>query len=505
MYFNYREYLNKVRGAWLGKNAGGVLGAPFESMHHEIINGIEFYTQKDLKENPVPNDDLDLQLVWLCAAERNGLYQLTPQILGEYWINHIIGPWNEYTVCRQNIANGFTPPLSGIMNNKRWQNSNGAWIRSEIWALIFPGHPEEAVKFAWMDSCADHAGEGIYAEVFTCALEAAAFVEHDIMKLIDTGLNFIPQDCRTAKLIKIARDHYNSGAAFKDAWQAVVDANDLGWFQAPNNLAFMVLALLYGEGDFAKTLCTAVSCGDDTDCTAATAGAITGLIYGADALPEKWLEPLGDTIATYSMNKFGLGHGIPPTVSNLTERTAKLAREASLLNKNLAEFGDGPTVISDSERENLRSTPRHQVCSFSSLRLVTPVGCGEFVAEYDTVPEIATGETLSFRAGIQNALFGASTTQVRIKLIPPETWSVSPSCADIMVLTPWESETRFTVTAGTFSAPVEYIIAEISISGRNMPYTVRIPVQQKDTVRGFADAGFVRDHWRYVDFLRRGI
>ena len=185
MYFNYREYLNKVRGAWLGKNAGGVLGAPFESMHHEIINGIEFYTQKDLKENPVPNDDLDLQLVWLCAAERNGLYQLTPQILGEYWINHIIGPWNEYTVCRQNIANGFTPPLSGIMNNKRWQNSNGAWIRSEIWALIFPGHPEEAVKFAWMDSCADHAGEGIYAEVFTCALEAAAFVEHDIMKLIE--------------------------------------------------------------------------------------------------------------------------------------------------------------------------------------------------------------------------------------------------------------------------------------------------------------------------------
>ena len=49
------EYLNKVRGCWLGKNIGGTLGAPFESVR--TAADIDFYTH-DLSLGALPNDDL---------------------------------------------------------------------------------------------------------------------------------------------------------------------------------------------------------------------------------------------------------------------------------------------------------------------------------------------------------------------------------------------------------------------------------------------------------------
>ena len=126
---NRAEYRDKVLGCWTGKNIGGTLGAPIEG-RREMFD-LTFYKQ-DLNGTPAPNDDLDLQLVWLQAAEERGVYQLNERVLGEYWMAHITGPWNEYGIGKANMANGFQPPLSGALNNGQWKNSNGAWIRSEI-------------------------------------------------------------------------------------------------------------------------------------------------------------------------------------------------------------------------------------------------------------------------------------------------------------------------------------------------------------------------------------
>ena len=167
-FINREEYRDKVLGCWTGKNIGGTLGAPMEGKR-EIFD-VTFYTQ-DLKGNPAPNDDLDLQLIWLKAIEEHGIYNISERLLGEYWMAHITGPWNEYGVAKFNLANGLFPPLSGSCNNDVWKNSNGAWIRSEIWACLFPGEPDEAAPFAWCDSCVDHADDGIYAEIFTAVLE----------------------------------------------------------------------------------------------------------------------------------------------------------------------------------------------------------------------------------------------------------------------------------------------------------------------------------------------
>ncbi|MFA6176934.1 MAG: hypothetical protein WC765_10195, partial [Phycisphaerae bacterium] len=114
---NLETYRDKVLGCWTGKNIGGTLGAPFEGKRQ--IQDVTFYTQ-ELGGKPTPNDDLDLQLIWLLAAEENGLFRLNERILGEYWVTYISGAWNEYGICKANIRNGLVPPLSGSCNNDQW-------------------------------------------------------------------------------------------------------------------------------------------------------------------------------------------------------------------------------------------------------------------------------------------------------------------------------------------------------------------------------------------------
>lgn len=64
------------------------------------------------------------------------------------------------------------------------------------------------------------------------------------------------------------------------------------------NISFIILGLLYGEGDFEKTLIYTVNCGQDADCTGATVGGFLGILIGAEAIPERWKAPLGEKIVT---------------------------------------------------------------------------------------------------------------------------------------------------------------------------------------------------------------
>ena len=142
--------------------------------------------------------------------------------------------------------------------------------------------------------------------MFTVALEAAAFVEKDVRKLISIGLSKVPENSRVYASVKLACDCYDAGDDWKVARDKVVELNrDLGFFQAPANVTFAIIGILYGEGDFSKTICTAVNCGDDTDCTAATAGAIMGIIHGEENLPEKWTKPIDRHSNNAATNKIG--------------------------------------------------------------------------------------------------------------------------------------------------------------------------------------------------------
>ena len=297
--FNKKELENKIYGCWLGKNIGGTMGAPFEGRREKL--NIKGYTTP--KGEPLPNDDLDLQLVWLRALELVGAKNMTANVLADYWLTFISPHWNEYGIGKSNLSVGLLPPLSGEVENV-WKNSNGAWIRSEVWACLAPGFPNIAAKYAIMDASVDHGfGEGTYAEIFTAALESMAFFESDIRTLIEEALKFIPENCRVAKAVNTVLDCYDKKMTWEEARDKVVEVTkDTGWFQAPDNLGFMVIGLLYGEGDMLKSLCCAINCGDDTDCTAATCGAILGIIMGADKISTELTDYIGDRIVTISIN-----------------------------------------------------------------------------------------------------------------------------------------------------------------------------------------------------------
>lgn len=301
------EYRDKVYGCWQGKNIGGTLGAPFEAKREAV--DLEFYTH-DLSVGALPNDDLDLQLSWLCAAERYGT-AVDAKILAEYWVSTIVPNWAEYGVGKTNLRLGLEPPVAGGFCNA-FKDSNGAWIRSEIWACLMPGHPELAVRYAYQDAIVDHADEGVYAEVFTAALESAAFVESDYEELVRIGLSYIPEDCGVAKAVKLAIECYKSGITWKEARIRLLNEipGSFGgqvrtpnpdnipqgpWgYDAPSNIGLTIIGWYYGEGDFSRSICIAAGCGEDGDCTTATLGSIMGIILGASGLPQKWLEPIGD-------------------------------------------------------------------------------------------------------------------------------------------------------------------------------------------------------------------
>lgn len=284
------EYLDKVRGCWLGKNIGGTLGGPYEG-RMEVLN-LKFYDP--VPEKPLPNDDLDLQLVWLHALRTRGI-NITCHDLAEEWLDHIVYPFNEYGYGSCNLRKGLKPPLSGRFNN--WYiNGMGASIRSEIWALIAPASPSVAVEYAYNDAVVDHSEDGMYGELFLAALESAAFVESDIYKLLEIGLSVIPESSRLSHAVRDTIRWYEEGLDWLSCRQKIVEKyGHYDMTDVPQNHAFIVLGWLYGDS-FGDKICKAVNCGYDTDCTGATLASILGIINGAEGIPEEWKAPIAEEI-----------------------------------------------------------------------------------------------------------------------------------------------------------------------------------------------------------------
>ncbi len=324
MKISYEVYKDKVRACWIGKNIGGTIGTPYEGKR-ELLDVKGFTTAPG---EPLPNDDLDLQLVWLHALENEGAQNIKAELLGEYWLDLITPYWAEYGIGKTNMQRGLIPPTSGDVDND-WQNSNGAWIRTEIWACVAPATPELAVKFAIEDAKVDHGtGEGTYAAAFVAALQSSAFALSSARECVEVAFAAIPEKSRVYKSVKAVIECFDSGKSWKEARNTVLEMNkDLGsgWFEAPSNVAYTVIGLLYGMNNFKDSILIAVNCGDDTDCTAGTVGSTLGILYGTEIIPEDWKAYIGDKIITCSVSTVSVGRTFPKSCDELSERVCRLA------------------------------------------------------------------------------------------------------------------------------------------------------------------------------------
>ncbi len=285
-------YRDKVRACWLGKAIGGTLGMPYEG--HDGPHELTFYDP--IPTEMVANDDLDLQVLWACVLDEMGdAPRVDRHVLAEAWQNRVNFPWGEYGVCKRNLVQGLKPPLSGAFDNW-WHEGMGAAIRSEIWACLAAGDPDLAGQYAYEDACVDHAGDGIWAEVWLARLQALAFVESDRDTLLDTALMTLPIDSAVRRAVNDTRLWWAQDPDWRRVRAKILDHYyDPNFTHCVMNQAFTVLGWLAGGSDFGRSICIATNCGQDTDCTAATVGSLLGIL-DPGCIPQKWIDPIGQSL-----------------------------------------------------------------------------------------------------------------------------------------------------------------------------------------------------------------
>jgi ADP-ribosylglycohydrolase len=310
---SYENYLDKIWGGWVGKCAGGILGAPVEGF--KCFHQIEL--SEKLFETNYPNDDLDLQVLWLELIRQKGPW-IDENDMGRFWLEHVDFPWAEYGLASRNLVCGVYPPLSGKHNNDYWNRGMGSPIRSEIWGMLCAGDPEKAAYYAKMDSSLDHYGFSVEAEMFLSACEAEAFFENDIRAILKKAISIFPDNAEIVNMYnKVVQ--FNLESDYETAKGKIKSYfGDADFTSSPMNVAFAVHVLL-NHAIKIESVMEAVNMGHDSDCISATVGALLGTMTGYKNINSKWKKFIGNELMVSPQIK-GIEHA--STILGLAEQTA---------------------------------------------------------------------------------------------------------------------------------------------------------------------------------------
>lgn len=307
---------DRILGCWLGKAIGGTLGQTFEGLEGPL--SADFYYP--VPEGMVPNDDLDLQVLYAVVLSDMADPRIDSRLLAEAWQKHVRFPWNEYGVGQRNYAEGILPPFTGSFDN--WfAHGEGAAIRSELWACLADGDPDLAAAYAEADACFDHAGEGVVAAQFLARLQTLAFVEDDPDVLLDRALAGIPAGSDIHSAVTDTRGWVREGLDWREVRTRIMERyGNSDFTDVRPNTAFVVLGWLAGA-DFAEKICITNNCGQDCDSSTASIGALLGIL-DPEGLPARWLEPIGREVV---LNPEVSGFTAPATIDELTDLVVELA------------------------------------------------------------------------------------------------------------------------------------------------------------------------------------
>lgn len=327
-----REALHdRILGGWTGRMAGCLLGKPVEKVPREGIRALlesvdEWPLQQYFTAEGVPDavtdrypwnraslstsvresivcmpedDDINYAMLNLHVLEAYGLDFSTDDVATS-WLEMmpVLTVFTAERVAYDNLLAYLTPPETALHRNP-YREWIGAQIRADLWGWVSPGEPVRAAELAWRDARLSHSGNGVYGEMFVAAIIAASFTADDIKEVIAQGQRVIPEKSRLAEAIRFAVE---LPAQTKD-WEEVVDRlyaryGHYHWVHTINNAALLTAALLYGEGDFERSITYAVMGGWDTDCNGATVGSVLGTMFGRQAIPGKWADPFDNRVRT---------------------------------------------------------------------------------------------------------------------------------------------------------------------------------------------------------------
>lgn len=309
---------DKIAGGWAGKMIGVTFGAPteFHALGKTFDDPIK-WVPADVKGS-IWQDDMYVQLTFLMTMDQYGI-DAPAKKFQELFAKAGYQLWHANVQGRKNYYDSIFPPQSGHPDYNLHADDIDFQIEADYIGFMCPGMPQTANKIADKIGHIMNYGDGVYGGIFVGALYSAAYFDNDISKIIDKALLSIPAESDYSKIVRdvillhkqYPIDWHAAWAELEAKWGKVqiCGAGTTFNIDAKLNGAYVVMGLLYGEGDPAKTMEITVRCGQDSDCNPSNAMALLGVIKGFSGLPVEYqnaVKAMGDSVfinTTYSFNK----------------------------------------------------------------------------------------------------------------------------------------------------------------------------------------------------------
>jgi ADP-ribosylglycohydrolase len=355
-----RDVFDRMHGGWLGRCCGVALGRPFQTPPfsdnpkrqqrqavRQWLEGAEAWPLDGFVPEKSSAEQL-YQLRLAPTASTRERYMLTTLLafesaqgagdsrnFAEVWLERLTFRNTEGAIA-QTLANltncdAFAHAMLSekVVPEVDWariatyrnpfREDIGAALRMDIHGYLNPGQPEAASESAWRDGRISHTGNGLYAAMFLAAVVAGAFFEDNPRHLVDMGLSEIPSNCRLSWGLRSMLKHHRDGDRWEDSWDETVERYyNLSTDSAIVNTVLTALALVYGDGDFDKSLGLAVAMGLRSNANAAAVGSVLGVMRGARAVPQRWVAPFRNAIQSDVL------HYTETTISDCARRTMQV-------------------------------------------------------------------------------------------------------------------------------------------------------------------------------------
>ena len=302
--------MDKIMGGWAGQTIGVVYGAPTEFKFcgtlipdQVPISWGEGYVKHWWDRKPGLFDDVYNDLTFAEAFEQLGLDAAPEQLALRFaYAPYHLAHANQ--AGRYNVRQGIMPPASGNWMNNPHADDLDFQIEADFVGLMAPGMLPQALDIASRVGHIMNSGDGFYGGAFVAGLYSAAFIESDPARIVDMALEGIPRESTFWQCVNDVRVlHKKYPADWKQAWFELQKkwGSDTGCpkgvflsfdIDAKINSAYVAMGLLYGGGDFGKSMEISTRCGQDSDCNPATVGGVLGVVLGLDKMPAFWKDPV---------------------------------------------------------------------------------------------------------------------------------------------------------------------------------------------------------------------
>jgi hypothetical protein len=327
------DYMDKMKAGWIGQMAGVGWGGPTEFRYRgEIIPEDKMPKWKPNSINQFHQDDIYVEMTFLRTLELYGM-DVSIRQAGIDFANSGYPLWHANNEGRTLLRRGIAPPDSGHPEFNRHADDIDYQIEADYAGLIAPGMPNLAIELGEKFGRLMNYGDGLYGGQLVGGMYAEAFFEDDMEKIVRAGLKCIPKDSQYAECISDVLAWYKQNPDdWQKTWQLIEEkyqdnpdyrkySCDKGDFNidAKINGAYIVMGLLYGEGDLDKSIIISTRCGQDSDCNPSNTGGILFTTVGFENLPDKFKSAL---------NPEGKFSHTPYNFPTLVKVCQKLVRQA---------------------------------------------------------------------------------------------------------------------------------------------------------------------------------